>query len=126
MRQIKSFSILGTLFLVAGTVAAQTPPPKAPVKEVVETYFGQKVVDPYRWMEETKSPDMVGWMKAQNDYTRAVLEKIPARAALAQRIKALDNAGTSVSGVQWAEGRFFYFKTEPGSDNRKLYVREGL
>jgi prolyl oligopeptidase len=126
VRQIKSFSILGTLFFVAGSVAAQTPPPKAPVKEVVDTYFGQKVVDPYRWMEETKSPDMVGWMKAQNDYTRAVLEKIPARAALAQRIKALDNAGTSVTAVQWAEGRFFYFKTVPGSDNRKLYVREGL
>ena len=126
MRHTKSISILGISFLAASAALPQSPPPTAPVKEVVETYFGQKVVDPYRWMEETKSSEMVGWMKAQNDYTRAVLEKIPARPELAQRIKSLDNAGTSVSAVTWAQGRYFYFKTEPGSDNRKLYVREGL
>jgi len=126
VRHTKSISILGISFLAASAALPQSPPPKAPVKEVVETYFGQKVVDPYRWMEETKSSEMVGWMKAQNDYTRAVLEKIPARPELAQRIKTLDNAGTSVSAVTWAQGRYFYFKTEPGSDNRKLYVREGL
>ena len=84
--QSKFVRVLGVFFLTSAAVVAQAPPPKAPVKEVVETYFGTKVVDPYRWMEDSKSPEMVAWMKAQNDYTRAVLDKIPARATLADRI----------------------------------------
>jgi prolyl oligopeptidase len=108
------------------TAAAEKAPPAAPVREVTETYFGQTVVDPYRWMENTKDPELVAWLKAQDDLTRTVLAKIPGRAQLAERIRALDNAGVSVSSLQWVPGHYFYFKTEPGSDNRKLFVRESL
>jgi prolyl oligopeptidase len=65
-------------------------------------------------------------MKAQNDYTRSVLGKIPGRDKLLERIKQLDNAGNVVAGLQVWGGRYFYFKTEPGWDNRKLYVRDKL
>ncbi|HTD52295.1 MAG TPA: hypothetical protein VK780_04670, partial [Thermoanaerobaculia bacterium] len=126
MRQIKSFRAFGIVFFAAGAVMAQTPPPKAPVREVTETYFGQTVVDPYRWMENTKDPEVISWLKAQDDATRAALGRIPGRSPLLERIRALDNAGVSVTGLQWAPGIYFYFKTEPGSDNRKLFVREGL
>jgi prolyl oligopeptidase len=115
-----------SLFVFALPVAAQTSPPVAPVREATETYFGQTVVDPYRWMENTKDPQVEAWLKAQNDYTRATLGRIPGRQPLAERVRALDNAGVSVSGVQWANGAYFYYKTEPGSDNRKLFVRERL
>ena len=112
-------------FFVSAAVA-QKAPPIAPVREVTETYFGKTVTDPYRWMENTKDPEFVSWLKAQDDATRAVLAKIPGRAQLAERIRALDNAGVSVSGLQWVPDFYFYYKTEPGSDNRKLFVREGL
>lgn len=65
-------------------------------------------------------------MKAQNDYTREALAKIPGRDKLLDRIKSLDNAGAVVSGLQVWGGRYFYFKTDPGSDNRKLYVRDTI
>jgi prolyl oligopeptidase len=94
------------------------------VHTITEEYFGVKVADPYRWLEETSSPAVVSWMKAQNDYTRTVLQRIPGRDKLLERIKALDNAGSVVSALQVWGGRYFYFKTVPGSDNRKLYVRD--
>jgi prolyl oligopeptidase len=118
--------VLGAIAVSSGVALAQPDPPKAPVHDVTDTYFGQKVVDPYRWMEDTKNPEFASWLKAQNDYTRAVLAKIPGRAALADRIKALDDAGPTVSSVQWADGRYFYFKTDPGSDNRRLFVKDRL
>ena len=122
-------ALAGTLpIALAALAAAQTPPapPAAPVRPITEDYFGQKVVDPYRWMENTSDPDFVAWMKAQNDFTRSVLDRIPGREALAARIRQLDNAGVSVNGAVRLGGKTFYLKTEPGSDNRKLCVREGL
>jgi prolyl oligopeptidase len=105
---------------------AQSKLPNTPVRDVTEDYFGTKVSDPYRWLEKTADPEVVAWMKAQNDYTRAILASIPGRDQLRDRIKALDNAGDVVSGLQVWGGRYFYYKTEPGSDNRKLYMRDNL
>ncbi len=112
----------------AGTVRAQTPaaPPAASVRPVTDDYFGRKVVDPYRWMEEPGNAEFAAWMKAQNDFTRAALDRIPGRGALEKRIRELDNAGVAVTGTYWVGDRYFYLKAEPGSDNRKLMVREGF
>jgi prolyl oligopeptidase len=104
----------------------QTPQPPTPVRDVTDEYFGIKVVDPYRWLENQSDPEVVAWMKAQNDHTRAILANIPGRDKLLGRIQALDNAGAVVSLLQVWGGRYFYFKTEPGSDNRKLCVRDGV
>ena len=106
------------------TATPQSGPPAASVHEVKEDYFGTAVTDPYRWMEKTSDPEMVTWMKVQNDYTRSLLAKLPGRGKLVERIKALDDAGVNVTGLQVWGGHYFYFKTEPGSDNRKLCVRD--
>ncbi|HSY59722.1 MAG TPA: hypothetical protein VK795_09185, partial [Terriglobales bacterium] len=105
---------------------AQAQLPKTPVREVTDDYFGTKVVDPYRWLENTTDAEVIAWMKAQNDYTREQLARIPGRDQLLERIKSLDNAGAAVADLQVWGGRFFYLKTEPGSDNRKLCVRDGV
>jgi prolyl oligopeptidase len=105
---------------------SQTKLPKTPVREVTDDYFGTKVTDPYRWLENISNAEVVSWMKQQNDYTRETLDKIPGRSPLLERIKSLDNAGAVVTDLQVWGGHYFYFKTEPGSDNRKLYVRDKL
>jgi prolyl oligopeptidase len=110
--------------LFSSAVFAQVKLPKTPVREVTEDYFGTKVTDPYRWLENTADPEVVSWMKSQNDYTRTQLDKIPGRDKLLDRIKSLDNAGAVVASLQVWGGHYFYLKTEPGSDNRKLYVRD--
>ena len=121
-RLMKSLLVLALIGF--DLAVAQSKLPNTPVREVTEEYFRTKVMDPYRWLENTKDPEVVTWMKAQNDYTRGVLASIPGRDQLLDRIKALDNAGSVVSGLQVWGGRYFYFKTEPGSDNRKLYTRD--
>ena len=123
-RLIESLFVL--TMMGSALALAQSKLPNTPVREVTDDYFGTKVSDPYRWLENTKDPEVIAWMKAQNEYTRAVLASIPGRDQLLGRIKALDNAGSVVSALQVWGGRYFYFKTEPGSDNRKLYVRDSL
>jgi prolyl oligopeptidase len=73
--------------------AAPKAPPVAPVRPVTDEYFGVKVVDPYRYMENMKDPEVEAWFKAQNDYTRAVLARIPGRDALLAEIKKFDESG---------------------------------
>jgi prolyl oligopeptidase len=104
---------------------AALAPPETPVREVKETFFGTEVSDPYRWLEDLKSPEVASWMHAQNDYTRAVLERIPNREKLQKRIAELDDSGVRVSGLQSFGGRLFYLKQATGEDNRRLYVRDG-
>jgi prolyl oligopeptidase len=100
--------------------------PVAPVVPVTDTYFGTKVVDPYRWMEDLKSPQLQAWMKAQAAYTKDYLGKLPGRDALISRVEALDNAATRVTGLQLCGSRYFYLKTNPSDQTPKLYVRDGL
>jgi prolyl oligopeptidase len=100
-------------------------PPETPVREVKETFFGMEISDPYRWLEDLKSPEVSSWMRAQNDYTRAVLERIPNREKLRKRIAELDDSGVRVNGLQSFGGRLFYLKQATGEDSRRLYVRDG-
>ena len=125
MRRI-ALAILVATFFLAGFAFCQARLPKTPVREVTEDYFGTKVMDPYRWLENTSDPEVVAWMKAQNDYTREALSRIPGREKLLDRVKFLDNAGPVVSLLQVWGGHYFYLKTEPGSDNRRLYVRDAM
>src|ERR1700746_1433351 len=87
--------LIGSVFSIA-----QSKLPNTPVREVTDEYFGTRVLDPYRWLENTNDPEVTAWMKAQDDYTRAVLAKIPGRDQLQDRIKVLDNAGSVVSALQ--------------------------
>jgi prolyl oligopeptidase len=114
------------VLVIPAVASAQSVLPQTPVRAVIDNYFGTNVVDPYRWLENTSDPEVIAWMKAQNDYTRAVLARIPGRDELLARIKSLDNAGNTVSAVEVWGGHYFYYKTEPGSDNRKLFTRDTL
>jgi len=106
--------------------AAPLSQPVAPVRPVTDTYFGAPVVDPYRWMEDLKSPEVQSWMKAQNDYTRDYLSHLPGRDALIKRVLALDNASTRVGELELSGTRYFYFKITAKDQTPKLYVRDSL
>jgi prolyl oligopeptidase len=113
---------------------ALAAPPPTETRAVVDTYHGVEVTDPYQWLEGDNSDpanmgrltDEVGvWTDAQNAYTRSVLDRLPGRKALEERISELlevPSIGTpSVYG-----DRYFYSKRE-GTQNQSLYyVREGV
>jgi prolyl oligopeptidase len=109
--------------IVAGALDA---PPTAPVRPVTEDYFGTQVVDNYRYLEDLKDPQVQGWMKAQADYTRAVLDQLPGRQALLARIHELSNADIHRAGFVRRGQRYFYLLFEPNVSVPKLYYRDGL
>ena len=115
------------LLAAAALAPAQTLPPSAPVRTVTDTYFGTSVPDPYRYLEDMKSPDVAAWLKAQADFTRATLDRVPGRAALARRIGELGDAVPArVSGVQVNGTHYYYLKRLATGNVPGLYVRAGL
>jgi prolyl oligopeptidase len=68
-----------------GTLAY--PPTRA--GDVVDDYFGRKIADPYRWLEDLDSADTAAWVAAQNKVTLAHLEALPQREAIRKRLTEL-------------------------------------
>lgn len=124
-----SFGIVSVIFCLAMfalAVAAQDRPPVAPVRNVTDQYFGQKIVDPYRWLEDEKADETQKWFKGQADYARNYLEHLPMRDEIFKELTALSDTGVSVGRYRPRGRMFFYTKVEPGEQDYKLYVREGL
>ena len=114
-------SIAGNALAAAGF---PTPPPIPPQRPVGVTKYGISVTDPYRYFENMKDPVVVSFFSDQNRYARAVLANLGTpRQQLFDRIAALDNAGSSVTGVTRDGPYFFYLKLKPGDNSPKLYVR---
>jgi prolyl oligopeptidase len=109
-----------------GSFSAPSAPPVAPVRAVTDDYHGTKVVDPYRYMEDLKDPEVQVWFKGQNDYTRAVLASLPGRAQLLLRIRELDQSVPLVAARQLPGDRYVIWKQLPTEDVFKLYLRSGL
>ena len=100
-------------------------PPVATRTPVVDDYYGTKVTDDYRWMEDRRAPAFEQWCRGQSRYARSVLDAIPGRDLLQKRIAAHTGGGTLAYQVHQAGGKVFYLKLEPGQDTYQLYVREG-
>ena len=101
-------------------------PPVAPVKPVVDDYYGTKITDPYRYMENFKDPQVQSWVKAQADYAHVTLSDIPGREKLFERIRELDQSVPQVSARRFPGDLYLISKRLPGEDLNKLYVRHGL
>jgi len=116
------------LALASSSAFADKPIPPAPVariEPVTDTYFGEAIVDRYRWMENDKDPDWLPFLKQQNAHARGVLDQLPKRDELLKRIQQLSGDIASPAEVQKAGARLFYQQRPVGSNNFKLFVREG-
>lgn len=113
--------------IAVAQIESLTRPPVAPVRPVVDNYFGTKITDPYRWMEDQKNPELLGWMKAQADYTRGTLDSIPGRQALFEQMLALRAAVPArLSSVhRLPDEQYVYLKTGATENVAKLYVSRG-
>jgi prolyl oligopeptidase len=129
---------LALLFLVLmtacnSTITTSAQPPDSRVDPVTDTLHGVAVIDNYRWLEgdvtapvdpQKVTPEVAAWTDAQNAYTRAVLDGLPGRQAVADRITALMEVG-SVSAPTMRGTRYFFAKRE-GTQNQPVhYWREG-
>ncbi len=108
----------------AGGSSGIPPAPVARVQVVKDTYFGETLQDPYRWMENDKDPDWLPFLRGQNDHARAVLNSIPGRDALLNRIRQLSGDTATTRATQRAGGKLFFEQRPAGAENFKLFVRE--
>src|SRR5580658_8827073 len=70
--------------------ASKVPPlPVARVEVIKDTYFGETLSDPYRWMENSQDPDWLPFLKAENEHARAILDALPSRTGFLKRITQL-------------------------------------
>ncbi len=88
---------------------------------VVDTYFGENVADPYRWLEDDMSDETAQWVKTQNNLTFSYLEQIPYRDTLKQRLEKLMNY--EKISAPFTEGDYTYFYKNDGLQNQYVLYR---
>src|SRR5579871_3227735 len=123
------FSVLA-LMIVASCQQkqAQLEKLKYPASQKVDTvddYFGQKVSDPYRWMEIDTAKATADWVKSENDVAFEFLNKIPYRETIKKRLEELYNYERL--SAPFREGDYYYFYKNDGLQNHSvLYRKKGL
>lgn len=112
------------LWLAACTSVAQTLP-VFPERNVPATFFGTRVDDPYRPLENVAEPEVQAWMKAHAQHARATLEGLEGYDALRKRVAQLDDAVQARVGTvrRAATGDVFFTRVGATENTFKLFVR---
>jgi len=114
-----------TLPIAAQTNGTPLEYPKAKTVDQVDDYHGTKVADPYRWLEDTDSPDTKAWVEAENKLTFGYLNQIPYRGAIRDRLLKLWNYERFT--VPEKEGSRYFYQHNTGLQNQNvLLVAESL
>src|SRR5436853_4495372 len=93
--------------------------------DVVDTYFGTKVADPYRWLEDDNSPEVAAWVEAENKVTFAYLDKISYRDKLKTRLTQLFNYPRYLAPFH--RGDTWFFTKNDGLQNQSVYyIQKGF
>jgi len=112
--------------IICATASAQYIYPATKTDQVSETYFGVKVDDPYRWLENIKNPEVISWFKTEAEFTGRQLGKIPGQDILMNEMMAFDKAiPEKITPVSYQNGIYFYKKRKTGEPVDKLYCRKG-
>ena len=99
--------------------------PKTRKDNVVDTFYGVQVKDPYRWLEDDNSAETAEWVKLQNDVTFKYLNSLPNRKEIKERLTELWNYPKSETPFTKA-GRWFVFKNDGLQNQNVLYTMNNL
>ncbi|MFC4296029.1 prolyl oligopeptidase family protein [Novosphingobium tardum] len=135
LRHLRRLLVAIWLVALSGAAAASDPParlklsdyPQSRRESVVETRFGQRVPDPYRWLERDarRDPAVAAWVEQQNDLSSAYLRSLPGREHFAARIRAILNYERF--GIPRKAGRLYFYLHNTGLQSQSsLLVRRGL
>lgn len=119
MKRLAFFSLL--LILVGCEESSTLKYPETQKQAVTDTYFGEEVVDNYRWLEDDLSEETADWVGRQNDVTFDFLKKIPFRNQLKERLESLWNY--EKIGAPFTEGDYTYFYKNDGLQNQYVVYR---
>src|SRR5580704_10294105 len=112
-------------FLLAAVVVAQDlsaaanpaplTPPKAKMQPVTDELYGHKIVDNYRWLEDAGSPETQEFVRQELAYARAILDPLPGRDKILDRLQQLALVGTI--GAPQLGGKYYFYTRREGTQN---------
>ncbi len=113
--------------LIAAFYNAQKTNP-APSQPVTDEYFGMKITDEYRNLEDLENLSTKEWMKSQTAYTNSVLDLIPKKNYYVEKRLEIDKRqGHSVSNLEISKNnKYFYLRKNGDEKVSKLYYRDGF
>ena len=111
----------------APKLAAQSSPhyPVARKSDQSDSYFGKSVADPYRWLEDTDSPETKQWVEAENALTFQYLNAIPERASIKEQLTRVWNYPKYAVPIK--RGKDYFITENSGLQNQAvIYMQRGL
>ncbi|WP_234364113.1 prolyl oligopeptidase family serine peptidase [Lunatibacter salilacus] len=96
--------------------------PESKHSDQVDTYWGQEVGDPYRWMEDDYAEETKAWVGSQNEVTFGYLEKIPFREQVRKRLEDVWNFERISAPTRY--GDYLYFSKNDGLQNQAVIYRK--
>ncbi len=136
MRRNPTFALLLALFFAhCGTTAFSQaihgrggitlpPPPAVNADAVTDNYFGTKITDNYRWLEDANSADTKAFIDAENTYTQRYMEQARIRPQISDDMDALEHVSTFEVPIERGNDLFFE-KMLAGEDQSSIYLRHG-
>ena len=137
MKIMKMWMCSSVFALILVTLAADVPairggngvtlptPPPAEVKPVTDDVHGTAITDPYRWLEDGKSPETRAWIDSQINYTNEYLSQIKIRPEIAKRLTELIRVESYSIPVE-RQGKYFFTRRLPDENQASIYLRMGL
>lgn len=120
---IKRYSVMIIALIFAmQSIFAQIKYPDTRKVSQVDDYFGTKVSDPYRWLEDDNSAETKAWVQAENKVTQDYLSKIPFREQVRSRLEQMWNYPKYSSPFK--EGNYYYFYKNDGLQNQSILYRQ--
>ncbi len=125
---MKAFPICISILMMSMAAQAQKQSiyagkyPQTKRVDQIDEYFGTKVQDPYRWLEDDRSEDTKNWVVEQNKVTNAYLSQIPYRNDIKADLKALWNY--EKYSAPFKEGEYTYFYKNNGLQNQSVLYRQ--
>ena len=123
-----SFLALGLIMSCPALNNAETkigPPPPTRVDVVVDTLHGVPIADPYRWLEDSESPEVLAWSEKQYDYFRKYVDAFPGRDTIKSEFMRLMKAG-GIGSPDVRGDTYYFYKRADGQNHSVLYMQRGL
>ena len=99
--------------------------PEAPHDNTVDTYFGEKVADPFRPLEDDNSEATAKWVKEENALTRSYLDKMPQRSQYLKRLKEVSNYEKVYTPFE-KHGKWYVYRNNGLQNQAVLYQMDKL
>jgi prolyl oligopeptidase len=122
---IVGFSAADTHVVRGGSGIKLGAPPSTETKPVTEDIHGTSITDPYRWLEDSKSPETRAWIGSQMKYTEEYLAQVKVRPEIVKRVTELVRTETYSVPIERA-GSYFFTKRLPDENQASIYLRKGL